>query len=331
MAKFRLPKASSCDKRLTFRADTPWLAPLAGYSDLPFRLLCRELGACVATTEMISAKGLCYESPGTLPLLQTTAADQPLVVQLFGAEADFLARAVAELVAAGFRYFDLNMGCSVPKVMRQKAGAALLAEPDKALACARAMIREAGPGCVGCKLRLGVNEKQNCLPDLALRLEEAGAAWITLHPRYAQQHFQGQADHAWLTRLHQKLSIPLIASGDLLSAQDGIRCLEECGVACVMYARGALKNPFIFRQHSLALQKKDGAADEQSLRWLLLRHLQLVEENPPSARDQTARMRGILSSYVRGQPFARAMRIAFCQARTWSELYAIVNAFLPQA
>ena len=328
MAKFRLPTAPACDKSLTFRPDTPWLAPLAGYSDLPFRLLCRELGACVATTEMISAKGLCYESPGTLPLLQSTAADQPLVVQLFGAEADFLGRAVAELRQAGFGYFDLNMGCSVPKVMRQQAGAALLAEPEKALACARAMIQEAGPGRVGCKLRLGLCEQQICLPDLALRLEEAGAAWITLHPRYARQGFQGQADRSWLTRLAGQLSIPLIASGDLFSAQDGVNCLETSGASCVMYARGALKNPYIFSDHQAILQKKDHP-NEHSLRRLLLRHLKLVESYPPSARDQTARMRGILSSYVRGQPFARAMRIAFCQARQWFELYDIVDRFLP--
>lgn len=326
MAKFRLPQAPACNKMLTFRADTPWLAPLAGYSDLPFRLLCREFGASVTTTEMISAKGLCYESPGTLPLLQTTERDQPLVVQLFGAEPEFLGQATAALVQAGYCYFDLNMGCSVPKVMRQKAGAALLGTPDLALACARAMIKEAGPGRVGCKLRLGLSASNNCLPDLALRLEEAGAAWITLHPRYAGQHFQGEADHAWLTRLAQTLHIPLIASGDLLTAQAGLSCLEKTKVSCVMYARGALKNPAIFEDH-LHLQK-GLPSKERSLKDLLLRHLKLVEDYPPSPRDQTARMRGILSSYVRGTPCARAMRIDFCQARTWSELYTIVDRYL---
>lgn len=127
----RCPANPAC---LPFGPDRPWLAPLAGYSDLPFRLLCREYGAAVCVTEMVSAKGLLYGSPGTADLLATLPEDQPLVVQLFGAQASFLQQAVEVLREAGFGWFDLNMGCSVPKVMRQGAGAAMLA--TRTISCA---------------------------------------------------------------------------------------------------------------------------------------------------------------------------------------------------
>ena len=126
---------------LPFAPEAPWLAPLAGFSDLPFRLLCRELGAACAVTEMVSAKGLFYDSKNTKSLLATVPADAPLVVQLFGADPDLLARAVDELSRAGYVFFDLNCGCSVKKVVKTGAGAALLGTPERLVACARAMVR----------------------------------------------------------------------------------------------------------------------------------------------------------------------------------------------
>ena len=186
-----LPRCPANPDHLPFGRDKPWLAPLAGYSDLPFRLLCREYGAAVCVTEMVSAKGLVYQSPGTNDLLVSLPEDQPLVVQLFGAEADFLRRAVALLREAGYGWFDLNMGCSVPKVLRQGAGAAMLGDLENSLAVAGAMLEEAGPGRVGFKLRLGLDDARPVLPDLALRLEDLGAGWLTLHPRTARQGFGG--------------------------------------------------------------------------------------------------------------------------------------------
>ncbi|HCR11938.1 MAG TPA: dihydrouridine synthase, partial [Desulfovibrio sp.] len=140
---------------LPFSPDAPWLAPLAGFSDLPFRLLCRELGAAAAVTEMVSAKGLFYDSRNTRRLLATHPDDAPLVVQLFGAEPEYLRRAVRELAGDGYAFFDLNCGCSVRKVVKTGAGAALLGDPERLVACAAAMAEAAGPGRVGVKLRLG--------------------------------------------------------------------------------------------------------------------------------------------------------------------------------
>ena len=168
---FQLPTCPSNPDTLPIGPQYPWLAPLAGYSDLPFRLLCREYGAAVCVTEMVSAKGLVYESPGTNELLMTLPEDQPLVVQLFGAEAYFLGRAVELLRQAGYGWFDLNMGCSVSKVLRQGAGAAMLGDVENILVVARAMIEAAGRGRVGFKLRLGLDDARPVLPDLALRLD----------------------------------------------------------------------------------------------------------------------------------------------------------------
>lgn len=204
----------------------------------PFRLLCREYGAAVCVTEMVSAKGLVYESPGTNELLMTLPEDQPLVVQLFGAEAFFLGRAVELLRQSGFGWFDLNMGCSVSKVLRQSAGAAMLGDTENVLVVARAMIEAAGSGRVGFKLRLGLDDARPVLPDLALRLEDAGAGWLTLHPRTARQGFGGAAQWEAIAMLAQRLTIPLLASGDLFSAEDGVNCLKSTGASGVMYARG---------------------------------------------------------------------------------------------
>ena len=246
---FFLPESPADPGSLPFDREHPWLAPLAGYSDLPFRLLCRRYGAAVCVTEMVSAKGLVYRSPGTGELLQSLPGDQPLVVQLFGAEAPFLQRAVEMLRDAGYGWFDLNMGCSVAKILKQGAGAAMLGDVPHALEVARAMLQAAGPGRVGFKIRLGLDSRRHVWRDLSLRLQDLGAGWITLHPRTARQGFGGEAAHELLAELKQALDIPLIASGDLFSARDGLRVLEQTGADTVMYARGAMHGPAIFADH----------------------------------------------------------------------------------
>ena len=180
------------------------LAPMAGVTDLAFRQICRELGAGLTVTEMVSAKGHVYRSPGTGELLQSLPEDQPLVVQLFGAEASFLQRAVEMLRDVGYGWFDLNMGCSVAKVLKQGAGAAMLGDVPNALEVARAMLQAAGPGRVGFKIRLGLDSQRHVWRDLSLRLQDLGAGWITLHPRTARQGFGGEAAHEVLAELKRE-------------------------------------------------------------------------------------------------------------------------------
>ena len=329
--RFFLPPApAGADRPLPFAADAPWLAPLAGYSDLPFRLLCRHYGAAVCVTEMVSAKGLVYKSPGTGELLQSLPEDQPLVVQLFGAEPEVLASAVRTLRGAGYAWFDCNMGCSVPKVMRQGAGAALLGDPERALACARAMIGEA-PGRVGFKLRLGVDRERMVLPDLALRLEDAGAAWLTLHPRTARQGFGGSADGEEIARLAPRLSIPLLASGDLLSARDGVRRLAETGASGLMYARGALHDPAIFAAHLALLRGENPPApDAAALRAMIGLHVRLAREHGGSA-GALLKMRSLAPRYVRFLPGVRVLRPRLCRCTDWQDLETALDEFLDSA
>lgn len=349
--------------QLPIGPDAPWLAPLAGFSDLPFRLLCREQGAAVACTEMISAKGLVYgtrqkgkaegkSNEGTEDLLVTTPADVPLVVQLFGAEPEFLTEATELLRARDFCWFDLNMGCSVPKVTKTGAGSALLREPFRALAAASALFRAAGPGRAGCKIRLGWDAATPVYLDLAKALEDVGAAWITLHPRYARQGFSGAADAGALAKLARAVSIPVLASGDLFRATDALRCLDT-GVRGVMFARGAMANPAIFSQYH-ALRKtpeearrggalpdtgEENAANvlgREELLALILRHAELARELTPGKPGRRGyppallKMRTVVPRYTRHLPGVKRLRLALANCESWEELDDILRRFFSE-
>lgn len=309
-------------------ASAPWLAPLAGYSDLPFRLLCRSYGAAVCETEMISAKGLAFKSPGTSDLLASCAQDSPLVVQLFGSEEYYLEKAVDELAARGFCYFDLNMGCPVRKVLRQGAGSALLADRPRAMRIARAMTA-AGRGqakiYVGFKLRLGLDGQSITFEDLGPALEDAGAAWLTLHPRTARDGYGGQARQHLLAHLRRRVSIPVLASGDLLDASAGLDCLARTGADGLMYARGALRDPSIFAAHHdlLAGLTHNGPRD---LRKMILEHIRLAREFGPG-RNAFYKMRSMIPRYARYQDNVRQLRSEICAAADWAELAEVVEKF----
>lgn len=316
---------------LPLTPDAPWLAPLAGWSDLPFRLLCREHGAAVCCTEMVSARGLTHKSPGTEELLRTSPEDAPLVVQLFGSEPDILEQAMASLLEQGFVWFDLNMGCSVPKVTRTGSGAALLKNVPDALAAARAMIRMAGEGRVGFKLRLGWDETSHVYEELALRLEDIGAGRIALHPRTARQGFGGTAQWPALARLAQRLRIPVQASGDLTTAADGARCLRETGVSGVMYARGAMHNPAVFADHIALLRGgRPAALHSQALLALIRRHAALARTYS-AERTALLKMRTFVPRYVHRLPGVRALRQGLTACRDWAELDALLEKFLHDA
>ena len=320
------PVPAEVSETLVFDPARPWLAPLAGWSDLPFRLLCRELGAAVCCTEMVSAKGLMYGSPGTVDLLGVHEADTPLVVQLFGSEAPFMAAAAQRLAAAGFRWFDCNMGCAVPKVTRTGAGVALGRDVDNALACAKALVEVAGPGRVGFKLRLGWEAGQATFLELGQRLEEAGAAWLTLHPRTARQGFTGTADWDAIAALKARVGIPVIASGDLLTAHDGLRCLRHTGADTVMYARGALRNPAIFQDH-LRLMAGESLPDEPSGDAVLghiRRHADLAREFS-SQKVALLKMRTIVPRYAKHLPHARALRQALMTCHSWEDFARVLD------
>jgi tRNA-dihydrouridine synthase B len=312
---------------LPIAPDAPWLAPLAGFSDLPFRLLCRELGAAVAVTEMVSAKGLFYDSRNTKRLLATAPGDAPLVVQLFGADPDYLSRAVATLAGEGYVYFDLNCGCSVRKVVKTGAGAALLADPDRLVACARAMVAAAGAGRVGVKLRLGQKPPDFTALPLATRLAEAGAAWLTLHPRHASQGFSGEADRERLAAFTAASPLPVLASGDLMTEADAAATMARTGVAGVMYARGALADPRVFTRHANRFRAAAGLPllPLPPVCDVIRRHAALCREYADDRRA-LLRMRTSVPRYLRELPGCRALRDRLCHCTSWEELDAIIDA-----
>lgn len=305
--------------------DQPWLAPLAGFSDLPFRLLCREQGCCVACTEMISAKGMLYNNTATNRLLATHPTDTPLVVQVYGPDPHCIGRAMDLLLGQGFFWFDLNAGCSVRKVTKTGSGAALLREPDMLLAIAREMCRLAGPGRFGVKLRLGWRPEEAVLPDLGRRLEDAGAGWLTLHPRWASQGFAGQADWGWLARMRLGVDLPVLASGDLFTAQDACQCLHQTGVTGVMFARGALWDPGIFQTFTAMLRSGQPIAQDPAhgIR-LVRRHMHLAQTHLDDHRALLA-MRTIAPRYLRSFPGAKALRTQLTTVASWAELTGILD------
>ena len=352
---------------LPLRPDAPWLAPLAGWSDLPFRLLCREMGATVCCTEMVSAKGLVYGGRNTEELLAVTApegdrledgsvvCDSPLVVQIFGAETEFMEQAVQILRHRGFSWFDVNMGCSVPKVTKTGAGAAMLRDVPNALRVAEAVIRAAGPGRVGFKLRLGWDREHEVYRELARTLADMGAGWVTLHPRHAVQGFSGVPRMSAVAELAEDLSVPVVASGDLFTAEDGIRVIRETGAATVMYARGALRNPAIFSRHlellgrgalegavplpQLVHPSDDGEqgrgvqqafdvldavpVNREELASIIRRHAVLARRYAPHLA--LLKMRTFVPRYVKNLEGARALRQEIVSCTGWDELDAILE------
>ncbi|MBT8764411.1 tRNA-dihydrouridine synthase family protein [Desulfohalobiaceae bacterium Ax17] len=310
---------------LPIRPSTPWLAPLAGFSDLPFRLLCREFGCQVACTEMVSAKGLLYRSQGTIEILRTCPQDNPLVVQLYGSEPDTLARATENLLEQGFKYFDLNCGCSVKKVVKTGSGAALLKAPDLLVSIVKEMVKLAAPGCVGVKLRLGWSKNEPVYIDLARRLEAIGVGWITLHPRFAKQGFSGQADWLALKKLKASVKIPIIGSGDLFTAHDGLDCLELTRIDGIMFARGALYDPSIFLRYTCLIEKqKAPPKDGHFLAAMILKMARLYQKIDSSPRA-LLKMRTLVPKMIRDLPGARFLRNELTHCSSWSHLEEILN------
>jgi tRNA-dihydrouridine synthase B len=326
-------------RRLPHSPHEPWLAPLAGYSDPAFRLLCREYGAAVCHTEMISARGLVHKSPGTNALLRAHPLDNPLIVQLFGNEPEIVTRAMDILLTAGFRYFDLNMGCPAPKVTRGGGGAALLRDIPGALRTARAVTAMAEPGCAGFKMRLGWEARDEAWRGLAVALADAGAGRLAVHPRYARQGFSGKADWEVFDELAACVPLPLTASGDLFTAADGMRCLARhasSGRFNVMYARGALLDPAIFAEHrALAAGAPPPVRTPGDLLRLIKRHAELAREY--GGRGETGallRMRSLVPRYVRRLPGARLLRRNLCLCGEWAQFEDLVENFfasLPEA
>jgi tRNA-dihydrouridine synthase B len=223
------------------------LAPLAGISDLPFRLISRSCGCEFAYTEMISARSLVYQSANTLKMLSSVPEDRPLGVQLLGNDPDVLRGALDILAEYRFDIVDFNAACPVRKVTGKGEGASLLREPRKLGVVLREVVDNA-PAPVTVKIRAGWDETSVTAKEAALRAEDAGVAAVCVHGRTRAQGYSGRVDYSIIREVKEALSIPVIASGDALSPLLIKKLFDETGCDGVAIARGALGNPWIFRE-----------------------------------------------------------------------------------
>jgi len=233
------------------------LAPMAGVTDLAFRTLCRELGAGLTYTEMVSAKALCYQDKKSIPLLKLGEAETPAAAQIFGSDPVSMQEGAAiahEISKADF--IDINMGCPVPKVAGNGDGSGLMRDPDRAVRIAQAVLR--GAGCpVTVKMRLGWDKGSiNCV-ELAKELERVGVSAIAVHGRTRNQMYSGTANWDWIREVKQALSIPVIANGDIVSPKDAVRIMSYTGADIAMIGRGIFGNPWLFTQCRAALEARE--------------------------------------------------------------------------
>jgi tRNA-dihydrouridine synthase B len=302
------------------------LAPMAGITDLSFRLIARRFGADLVTSEMVSAEGVLRGNASTRALLRIHPEERPLAVQLFGGEARAVGEAARIVADHGADVIDLNMGCAVPKVIRQGAGAALLLDPDRAgemVAAVRRVVRVT----VTVKIRSGWSLDQINAVEVARRAEGAGADAVTVHPRTARQGFSGAADWDVIARVKAAVSIPVIGNGDVRRPEQVEKLRQLTGCDGVMIGRAAKGNPWIFRE---AKELAKGGASRRPLPGerleVMLEHLRLLQAHPPG-RSLLAGARSLLMWYGGGCPGSGRLRAALAGCRTLAGMVEIAETF----
>ena len=231
--------------------ETPFfLAPMAGFTDKVYRMLCAEMGASMVYTEMVSAKGLCYGDRKTPKLLDMEGETVPVAVQIFGSEPDIMARATSMLNELPNVILDVNMGCPVPKIVKNGEGSALLRNPELIYRIIRAMTAETNKP-VSAKIRIGIQgASENAAVEAAQAIEAGGGSAVAVHGRTREQYYSGEADLEQISRVKKSVSIPVIGNGDVCSYKDAKNMFDKTGCDFIMIGRASLGNPWIFRELS---------------------------------------------------------------------------------
>ena len=308
------------------------LAPMAGVTDMPFRILCHEMGCPMAVSEMVSAKGYILspkDNRAQRELLTVSEAEEGAVaLQLFGSEPDIMARVAQELTQDGrYAMLDINMGCPVPKIVGNGEGSALMKNPELAATIVREVVAVSHVP-VTVKMRLGFEAGSESCLELGPLLERAGASMITLHARTRSQFYEGRADWSVIRKLKERVAIPVVGNGDVTSWQDAARMIEETGCDGVAVGRAAQGNPWIFEQirDGMAGKTVREIPPEEKLA-VVLRHVNMLAELK-GENIAVREMRRHVVCYVRGMRDAAKLRTKVNSMLTIRELEEALTSFM---
>lgn len=296
------------------------LGPMAGITDLPFRILCREQGCGLLYTEMVSAKALHFKNENTQSLMETVPGEHPIALQLFGSDPEILAEQASACSEGPWDLIDLNMGCPVPKVVNNGEGSALMKDPELVYRIVSAMVK-ASSKPVTVKIRRGFTVQDENAAEIAKVVEAAGAAAVAVHGRTRSQYYTGQADLECIRRVKEAVSIPVIGNGDIASGQDAKHMMDYTGCDMVMVARAARGNPWIFSQINgfLSTGREPERPSWQEIRNVILRHLDMEVEYK-GEYIAVQEMRKHIAWYVTGIRGASAIRRAVNAISTAEEV-----------
>ena len=304
------------------------LAPMAGVSDLPFRLLCHEQGADLVCMEMVSAKAIAYRNRNTRKLMQIDPAERPVSLQLFGSEPELMAEIAKEIEEEPFDILDINMGCPVPKIVGNGEGSALMRDP-KLVEQIISKVAGAIKKPVTVKIRKGFDDAHVNAVEIARIAEGSGAAAIAVHGRTREQYYSGKADWDIIRQVKEAVSIPVIGNGDVDSPRKARAMLEETGCDGVMVGRAARGNPWIFRQirEYLINGREEPKPSLEEVRSMMLRHARMQVEYKG---DYTGirEMRKHVSWYTAGLPHSARLRARINSVESLKELEEICQPFL---